>query len=117
MTNKKYYFQSRNGSLDFVLYGTKEELKEKVNNELGGDKEEVIKRINEQLAEGQKKLEELKAKVLDYDKNPEEYLQTKVLIANYELGAYKGQQELKRVEELAKPDLVFFEFTPVDLGE
>lgn len=115
MTDKKYYFQSQNGTLSFVLYGTKEELKEKVNAELGGDKEEVIKRINEQLEEGKKKLEELKAKVLDYEKDPEEYLKTKMLIANYELGAYQGEQELKRVQELAKPDLVFFEFVPVDL--
>ena len=114
MTNK-YYFQSRNGSLDFVLYGTKEELREKVNKELGGDKEEAIKRIKEQLAEGQKKLEELRRKVLDYEKDPEEYLKTKAMIANYEYGAWQGEQELKRVEELAKPDLVFFEFVPVDL--
>jgi len=117
MTNKKYYFQSQNGSLNFVLYGTKEELKEKINTELGGDKEEVVKRIKEQLAEGKAKLDALKSKVLDYEKDPEEYLKTKALIANYELGAYQGEQELKRVEELAKPDLVFFEFVPVDLGE
>ena len=117
MTNKKYYFQSQNGTLTFVLYGTKEELKEKVNKELGGDKEEVIKRIQEQLEEGKKKLEELKTKLSTLNTKTEEYLQTKALIANYELGAFQGEQELKRVEELAKPDLVFFEFVPVDLGE
>ena len=114
MTNK-YYFQSQNGTLSFVLYGTKEQLQEKINKELGGDKEEVIKRIKEQLEEGQKKLSELRRKEIDYEKDPEDYLRTKALIANYELGAYQGEQELKKVEELAKPDLVFFEFTPVDL--
>ena len=62
MTDKKYYFQSMNGTLSFVLYGTKEELREKVNKELGGDKEEAVKRIKEQLAEGKKKIDELKAK-------------------------------------------------------
>ena len=69
MTDKKYYFQSLNGTLSFVLYGTKEELKEKVNKELGGDKEEVIKKIKEQLEEGKKKIEELKAKSLDFEKD------------------------------------------------
>lgn len=115
MTDKKYYFQSQNGTLSFVLYGTKEELKEKVNAELGGDKQEVIKRINEQLEEGNKKLETLRASLLNMKEDTEEYLQTKALIANYELGAFQGKQELKRVEELAKPDLVFFEFVPVEL--
>ena len=116
-TNKKYYFQSQNGTLTFVLYGTKEELREKVNKELGGDKEEVIKRIKEQLAEGAKKIDELKAKLPTVEDNTEEYLRTKAMIANYELGAYQGEQELKRVEELAKPDLAFFEFVPVELEE
>jgi len=71
--------------------------------------------INEQLEEGNKKLETLRASLLNMKEDTEEYLQTKALIANYELGAFQGKQELKRVEELAKPDLVFFEFVPVEL--
>ena len=115
MTDKKYYFQSLNGTLAFVLYGTKEELKEKVNKELGGDKQEVINKINEQLAEGKKKIEDLKKDLLVLNKNTEDYLRTKALIANYELGAFQGEQELKRVQEMTKPDLAFFEFVPVEL--
>ena len=115
MTDKKYYFQSLNGTLAFVLYGTKEELKEKVNKELGGDKQEVIKRIKEQLEEGKKKMDNLKKDLLVLNKGTEDYLKTKALLANYELGAFQGEQELKRVEETEKPDLAFFEFVPVEL--
>ena len=43
-----------------------------------------------------------------------EFLELSCLAANLRLGIDKGEEELKRVEDMEKPDLVFFELTPIE---
>ena len=108
----KYYFQSMNGSLSFVHAGTKEELEEKVKKEFGGDKAEVEARIKAQIADAEKKLADLEA---IEPKTEKERLENDVKIATLKNGIYDAKEELKRVGNLMKADLVFFELTPVEL--
>ena len=107
----KYYFQSMNGSLSFVHAGTKEELQEKVKKEFGGDKAEVEAKIRAQIADAEKKLADLEA---IEPKTEKERLETDVKIATLKNGIYDAKEELKRVGNLMKADLVFFELTPVE---
>lgn len=107
----KYYFQSMNGSLSFVHAGTKEELEEKVKKEFGGDKAEVEAKIKAQIADAEKKLDELKRTDCTTEK---EQLENDVKIATLKKGIYDAKEELKRVGDLMKSDLVFFELTPVE---
>ena len=107
----KYYFQSMNGSLSFVHAGTKEELEEKVKKEFGGDKAEVEAKIKAQIADAEKKLAELEA---IEPKTEKERLENDVKIATLKNGIYDAKQELARVGDLLKSDLVFFELTPVE---
>ena len=107
----KYYFQSMNGSLSFVHAGTKEELEEKVKKEVGGDKAEVEEKIKAQIADAEKKLEDLEA---IEPKTEKERLENDVKIATLKKGIYDAKQELARVGDLLKSDLVFFELTPVE---
>lgn len=109
----KYYFQALNGSLSFVHAGTKEELEEKIKKEFGGDKEEVKARIQEQINDAEKKLEDLQNKCQSNDER--EQLENDVKIATLKKGIYDAKQELNRVDELKRADLVFFEMTPVSL--
>lgn len=109
----KYYFQSLNGSLSFVHAGTKEELEAKVKKEFGGDKAEVEAKIKAQIEDAEKKLKDMQnsCKSDDEGKN----LETEIKIATLKKGIYDAKQELSRVGELQKADLVFFELTPVSL--
>lgn len=110
----KYYFQSMNGTLSFVHAGTKEELAEKVKKEFGGDKAEVEAKIKAQIEEAENKL----ASLIDEAKNrvytEKEELERDVKIATLKKGIYDAKQELARVGDLMKSDLVFFELTPVE---
>ena len=101
-----------NGSLSFVHAGTKEELEEKVKKEFGGDKAEVEARIKAQIADAEKKLADLEA---IEPKTEKERLENDVKIATLKNGIYDAKEELKRVGNLMKADLVFFELTPVEL--
>jgi KaiC/GvpD/RAD55 family RecA-like ATPase len=107
----KYYFQSMNGGLSFVHAGTKEELAEKVKKEFGGDKAEVEARIKAQIADAEKKLDELQRVDCVTEKDQ---LENDVKIATLKKGIYDAKEELKRVGDLMKSDLVFFELTPVE---
>lgn len=107
----KYYFQSMNGTLSFVHAGTKEELEEKVKKEFGGDKAEVEAKIKAQIADAEKKLDELQRVDCTTEK---EQLENDVKIATLKKGIYDAKEELKRVGDLMKSDLVFFELTPVE---
>ena len=107
----KYYFQSMNGSLSFVHAGTKEELEEKVKKEFGGDKAEVEAKIKAQIADAEKKLAYLESIDPETEK---ERLENDVKIATLKNGIYDAKEELKRVGNLMKADLVFFELTPVE---
>ena len=107
----KYYFQSMNGTLSFVHAGTKEELEEKVKKEFGGDKAEVEAKIKAQIADAEKKLADLEA---IEPKTEKERLENDVKIATLKNGIYDAKQELARVGDLLKSDLVFFELTPVE---
>ena len=109
----KYYFQSLNGSLAFVHAGTKEELEAKVKKEFGLDKEEVKSRIQEQIDDAEKKLNEILNSAKSDDEK--ENLEKDVKIATLKKGIYDAKQELNRVDNLLKADLVFFEMTPVEL--
>lgn len=108
----KYYFQSMNGSLSFVHAGTKEELQEKVKKEFGGDKAEVEAKIKAQIEDAEKKLNELQLVDCVTEKDQ---LENDIKIATLKKGIYDAKQELARVGELMKSDLVFFELTPVEL--
>ena len=107
----KYYFQSMNGTLSFVHAGTKEELEEKVKKEFGGDKAEVEAKIKAQIADAEKKLDELQRVDCVTEKDQ---LENDVKIATLKKGIYDAKEELKRVGNLMKADLVFFELTPVE---
>ena len=110
---KKYYFQLQNGSLTAIQVENVEELKKKIAKEFGGDKEEAIKNIKKGLEDGKAKLDEIEKKMKNA--TGKEFFELSCLAANYRLGAYKGEEELKRVQEMEKPDLVFFELTQIDL--
>lgn len=100
-----------NGSLSFVHAGTKEELEEKVKKEFGGDKAEVEAKIKAQIADAEKKLDELQRIDCVTEKDQ---LENDVKIATLKKGIYDAKEELKRVGNLLKADLVFFELTPVE---
>lgn len=108
----KYYFQSMNGSLSFVHAGTKEELQEKVKKEFGGDKAEVEAKIKAQIEDAEKKLDELQRVDCVTEKDQ---LENDVKIATLKKGIYDAKEELARVGNLMKADLVFFELIPVEL--
>ena len=110
----KYYFQSMNGTLSFVHAGTKEELEEKVKKEFGGDKAEVEAKIKAQIADAEKKLDGLIGKRKRATYPEKEQLEDDVKIATLKKGIYDAKEELKRVGDLMKSDLVFFELTPVE---
>lgn len=101
-----------NGSLSFVHAGTKEELQEKVKKEFGGDKAEVEAKIKAQIEDAEKKLNELQLVDCVTEKDQ---LENDVKIATLKKGIYDAKQELARVGELMKSDLVFFELSPVEL--
>ena len=100
-----------NGTLSFVHAGTKEELEEKVKKEFGGDKAEVEAKIKAQIADAEKKLDELQRVDCVTEKDQ---LENDVKIATLKKGIYDAKEELKRVGDLMKADLVFFELTPVE---
>lgn len=100
-----------NGSLSFVHAGTKKELEEKVKKEFGGDKAEVEAKIKAQIADAEKKLDELQRTDCTTEK---EQLENDVKIATLKKGIYDAKEELSRVGDLMKSDLVFFELTPVE---
>lgn len=108
----KYYFQSMNGSITFVCAGTKKDLEEKVKKEFGGDKAEVEAKIKAQIADAENKLADLETTELKTEKDR---LENDVKIATLKKGIYDAKEELKRVGDLMKADLVFFELTPVEL--
>lgn len=110
-----YYFQSMNGTISFVHAGTKEELQEKVKKEFGGDKAEVEAKIRKQITEAEMKLIDLEEKREIYDLSDKEILEDDIKIATLKKGIYDAKEELKRIGDLMKADLVFFELTPVDL--
>lgn len=100
-----------NGGITFVCAGTKKDLEEKVKKEFGGDKAEVEAKIKAQIADAEKKLADLEA---IEPKTEKERLETDVKIATLKNGIYDAKEELKRVGNLMKADLVFFELTPVE---
>jgi KaiC/GvpD/RAD55 family RecA-like ATPase len=100
-----------NGTLSFVHAGTKEELQEKVKKEFGGDKAEVEAKIKAQIVDAEKKLDELQRVDCVTEKDQ---LENDVKIATLKKGIYDAKEELKRVGDLMKSDLVFFELTPVE---
>lgn len=107
----KYYFQSMNGTLSFVHAGTKEELQEKVKKEFGEDKAAVEAKIKAQIEDAEKKLADLEA---IEPKTEKDRLENDIKIATLKKGIYDAKEELKRVGNLMKSDLVFFELTPVE---
>lgn len=109
----KYYFQSLNGSLAFVCAGTKEDLEEKVKKEFGGDKAEVEAKIKSQIEEVETKLKSLESLNFVSEK---EKLENDIKIATLKKGIFDAKEELARVGNLMKADLVFFEMTPVELN-
>lgn len=110
---KKYYFQLQNGSLNAIQVDDVEALKAKIAKEFGGDKEEAIKTIEKNIQDGKEKLAELEKEAKGQE--GKERLETECKIANWRLGVCKGEEELKRVKEMEKPDLVFFELTQIEL--
>lgn len=110
---KKYYFQLQNGSLNAIQVEDVEALKAKIAKEFGSDKEEAIKNIEKNIQEGKEKLAELEKEVEGQE--GKDKLETECKIANWRLGICKGEEELKRVQEMEKPDLVFFELTQIEL--
>ena len=111
----KLYFQSMNGGLTFVHYGTIEELRAKVDKELGGDKAEALKNIDESVEAAKAKLAELEEKLKTLTDDTPEYYETQSLICNYKGGLIKAKAERERVEKQGKPDLLIVELTPVEL--
>lgn len=109
----KYYFQSLNGTLAFVCAGTKKDLEEKVKKEFSTDKEEVEARLNASIADAENKLNDLLNSAKSDDER--ENLEKDIKIATLKKGIYDARQELARVGDLMKADLVFFEMTPVEL--
>ena len=107
----KYYFQSMNGSITFVCAGTKKDLEEKVKKEFGDDKAAVEAKIKSQIEDAEKKLADLESKNCESEKDR---LENDIKIATLKKGIYDAKEELKRVGNLMKPDLVFFELTPVE---
>lgn len=107
----KYYFQSMNGSITFVCAGTKKDLEEKVKKEFGDDKAAVEAKIKSQIEDAEKKLADLEA---TEPKTEKDRLENDVKIATLKKGIYDAKEELKRVGDLMKSDLVFFELTPVE---
>ena len=107
----KYYFQSMNGTLSFVHAGTKEELQEKIKKEFGEDKAEVEAKIKAQIEDAEKKLTDLE---LTKCENEKDRLEKDIKIATLKKGIYDAKEELKRVGNLMKADLVFFELSPVE---
>ena len=110
----KYYFQSMNGGITFVCAGEKEDLIAKVKKEFGGDKAEVEAKIKAQIADAEKKLDELVGKRKRATYPEKEQLEDDVKIATLKKGIYDAKEELSRVGDLMKSDLVFFELTPVE---
>ena len=110
---KKYYLQLQNGTLNAIDVENVDKLREKVKKEFGGDKAEAMKNIQKNLDDGKAKLADLEKKMKNA--TGKEFLELSCLAANYRLGIYKGEEELKRVGEMEKPDLVFFELTPIEL--
>jgi KaiC/GvpD/RAD55 family RecA-like ATPase len=100
-----------NGTLSFVHAGTKEELQEKVKKEFGEDKAEVEAKIKAQIEDAEKKLADLESMNPESEKDR---LENDVKIATLKKGIYDAKEELKRVGNLMKADLVFFELTPVE---
>lgn len=109
----KYYFQSMNGSITFVCAGTKKDLEEKIKKEFGGDKAAVEAKIKSQIEEAEKKLQDLLNSCRSDDEGKN--LETEIKIATLKKGIYDAKEELKRVGDLMKSDLVFFEMIPVEL--
>lgn len=107
----KYYFQSMNGSITFVCAGTKKDLEEKVKKEFGEDKAEVEAKIKSQIEDAEKKLADLEA---TEPKTEKDRLENDIKVATLKKGIYDAKEELKRVGDLMKSDLVFFELTPVE---
>lgn len=107
----KYYFQSMNGSITFVCAGTKKDLEEKVKKEFGDDKATVEAKIKSQIEDAEKKLADLEAMNCESEKD---HLENDIKIATLKKGIYDAKEELKRVGDLMKSDLVFFELTPVE---
>ena len=100
-----------NGSITFVCAGTKKDLEEKVKKEFGGDKAAVEAKIKSQIEDAEKKLTDLEA---IEPKTEKDRLENDVKIATLKKGIYDAKEELKRVGNLMKADLVFFELTPVE---
>lgn len=107
----KYYFQSMNGSITFVCAGTKKDLEEKVKKEFGEDKAAVEAKIKSQIEDAEKKLADLESMNCESEKDR---LENDIKIATLKKGIYDAKEELKRVGNLMKADLVFFELTPVE---
>lgn len=100
-----------NGSITFVCAGTKKDLEEKVKKEFGEDKAEVEAKIKSQIEDAEKKLADLES---IEPKTEKDRLENDVKIATLKKGIYDAKEELKRVGDLMKSDLVFFELTPVE---
>lgn len=109
----KKYFQLQTNGLAWIDVDSVDALREKVKKEFGGDKAEALKKINEELENGKKKLEEIEKKMKNA--TGKEFLELSCLAANMRLGIYKGEEELKRVQEMEKPDLTFFELNSIEL--
>lgn len=107
----KYYFQSMDGSITFVCAGTKKDLEEKVKKEFCEDKAAVEAKIKSQIEDAEKKLADLES---IEPKTEKDRLENDVKIATLKKGIYDAKEELKRVGDLMKSDLVFFELTPVE---
>lgn len=110
---KKFYFQLQNGSLNAIQVDSIDELREKVKKEFGTDKEEAKKKLNEDIATIKGKLEETEKKAKNA--TGKEFLELNCLAAQYRLTIYHTEEELKKVEDMETPDLVFFELTPIEL--
>lgn len=112
---EKYYFQSLNGSLVYVCSGDISTLKEKIAKEYDGDKKQALANIDAGVEAGHKACAELEAKLATLKDDDPDYYRIKSKIFNFQAGFMEAQKERERVEKEGKPDLVFFEMTPVEL--
>lgn len=112
---EKYYFQSLNGGLVYVCRGDKNTLKEKIAKEYDGDKKQALANIDAGVEAGHKACAELEAKLATLKDDDPDYWRIKSKIFNFQAGFMDAKKERERVEKEGKPDLIFFEMTPVEL--
>lgn len=112
---EKYYFQSLNGSLVYVCHGDINTLKERISHDFDGDKKQALSNIDAGVEAGKKAVAKLESKLKTLKEEDPEYWRIQSKIFNFRAGFMEAKKERDRVEKEGKPDLLFFEMTPVEL--